>query len=193
MGLGTVSSASRAELGNVLCCGPDTDMPWAALLRLVNRAGVHLRKVPIKKPDTSDTVKPEARTLPEKQSRLGPSLRIKGEICGSEDLLIDGSVEGNVQLEKQKLTLGPTSNVTADIIAGDVIVGGSLKGNVRAKNRIEIKKDGSVTGDLTTPQISIEDGACFKGSIEIEKGREKETDQNSFSPTNSVQKTAAHV
>jgi cytoskeletal protein CcmA (bactofilin family) len=168
-------------------------MPWAALLRLVNRAGVHPRKVPIKTPDTSDTVKPEARTLPETQSRLGPSLRIKGEICGSEDLLIDGSVEGNVQLEKQKLTLGPTSKVTADIIAGDVIVGGSLKGNVRAKNRIEIKKDGSVTGDLTTPQISIEDGACFKGSIEIEKGREKETDQKPFSPMNSVQKTAAHV
>ncbi|HEX8879021.1 MAG TPA: polymer-forming cytoskeletal protein, partial [Candidatus Acidoferrum sp.] len=59
----------------------------------------------IKKPDTPDTVKPEARTLPAKQSRLGPSLRIKGEISGSEDLLVDGSVEGMVQLEKQKLTL----------------------------------------------------------------------------------------
>jgi len=180
----------------VLCCGPDTDMLWAALLRLVNQGGLHPRKVPmwdIKKPDTSDTVKPEARTLPAKQSRLGPSLRIKGEISGSEDLLIDGSVEGIVQLEKQKLTLGPTSKVTADIVAGDVIVSGSLKGNVRAKTRIEIRKDGSVTGDLTTPQISIEDGACFKGSIEIEKGPEKEADQNSFSPTASVQKSAAHV
>lgn len=180
----------------MLCCGPDTDMLWAALLRLVNQGGLHPRKVPmwdIKKPETSDTVKPEARTLPVKQSRLGPSLRIKGEISGNEDLLIDGSVEGIVQLEKQKLTLGPTSKVTADIVAGEVIVSGSLKGNVRAKTRIEIRKDGSVTGDLTTPQISIEDGACFKGSIEIEKGPEKEADQNSFSPTASVQKSAAHV
>jgi cytoskeletal protein CcmA (bactofilin family) len=147
----------------------------------------------IKRPDTLDTGRPEARTLPAKQSRLGPSLRIKGEISGSEDLQIDGSVEGTVQLDKQKLTLGPTSKVTADIFAGDVIVGGTLKGNVRAKNRIEIKKDGSVTGDLTTPQISIEDGACFKGSIEIEKGPEKEASQNSFSPPDSVGKSAAHV
>ena len=85
------------------------------------------------------------------------------------------------------------SKVTADIIADDVIVGGNLKGNVRAKSRIEIKKDGSVTGDLTTPQISIEDGACFKGSIEIEKDREKEADPNSFSPTGSAQKSVAHV
>lgn len=180
----------------MLCCGPDTDMLWAELLRLVNQAGIHPRKVPmwdIKKSDTSDAVKPEVRTLPAKQSRLGPSLRIKGEISGSEDLLIDGSVEGIVQLERQKLTLGPASKVTADIVAGDVIVGGQLKGNVRAKNRIEIKKDGSVTGDLTTPQIAIEDGACFKGSIEIEKDREKEADQNSFSPAGSVQKSVAHV
>ena len=180
----------------MLCCAPDTDMLWTALLRLVNQGGVHPRKVPmwdIRKPDTLDTVKPEARTLPAKQSRLGPSLRIKGEISGSEDLLVDGSVEGIVQLEKQKLTLGPASKVTADIFAGDVIVGGQLKGNVRAKNRIEIKKDGSVTGDLTTPQISIEDGASFKGSIEIEKGQEKEAEQNSFSPTGSVQKSVAHV
>ena len=147
----------------------------------------------VKKPDTSDTVKPEARTFAPKQSRLGPSLRIKGEISGSEDLLIECSVEGIVQLEGQKLTLGPTSKVTADVFAGDVIVGGNLTGNVRAKNRIEIRKHGSVTGDLTTPQISIEDGACFKGSIEIEKGQEKETDQNSFSPTESVQKSVAQV
>src|SRR6516225_3454968 len=170
-------------------------MLWAALLRLINQGGLHPRKVPmwdLKKPDASETVKPEARTLPAKQSRLGASLRIKGEISGSEDLLIDGSVEGVVQLEKQRLTLGPTSKVTADIVAGDVIVSGSLKGNVRAKTRIEIRKDGSVTGDLTTPQISIEDGACFKGSIEIATSAERETVENSVSPTESVRSRVAH-
>ena len=146
-----------------------------------------------RKPEVPQTVKLEPRDLSAKQSRLGPSLRIKGEISGNEDLQIDGAVEGIVQLDKQKLTLGPTSKVQADIIAGDVIVGGNLKGNVRAKSRSEIKKGGSVTGDLTTPQIAIEDGACFKGSIEIEKTAQKETDQNSFSPTDSVQNSVAQV
>jgi cytoskeletal protein CcmA (bactofilin family) len=174
-------------------------MQWAALLKLVNQTVPNWRRsVPvldIRKPNAPDTetVKQEPRNPPAKQSRLGPSLHLKGEISGSEDLLIDGSVEGIVQLEKQKLTLGPTSQVKADIIAGDVIVGGNLKGNVRAGSRIEIKKDGSVTGDLTTPQISIEDGASFKGSIEIERRAEKETDQDSLPPTESVPNSSAHV
>jgi len=145
------------------------------------------------KPNLPEPVKPEAISLPPTRSWLGPSLHIKGEIYGSEDLLIDGSFEGIVQLEKQKLMLGATSRVKADISAGDVIVSGNLQGNVRAKSRIEIKKDGSVTGDLTTPQISIENGARFKGSIEIETSAEKETVENPLSPTESVRSNVAHV
>jgi len=103
---------------------------------------------------------------------------MKGEISGSEDLYIYGMVEGLVQLDERKLTVGTTAKVTADIIAGEVIVCGNVRGNVRAKNRIEIKKEGSVTGDLTTPQILIEDGAYFKGSIEIGRVAEKEGDKN---------------
>lgn len=72
--------------------------------------------------------------------------------------------------------------MTADIVAGDVVVYGNVKGNVCAKNRIEIKRDGSVTGDLTTPQILIEDGAFFKGSIEINRSAEQEADSNVFPP-----------
>jgi cytoskeletal protein CcmA (bactofilin family) len=87
-------------------------------------------------------------------------------------------VEGLVQLDERKLTVGTTAKVTADIIAGEVVVCGNLRGNVRAKNRIEIKKEGSVTGDLTTPQILIEDGAYFKGSIEINRSVQKEADKN---------------
>ena len=113
-------------------------------------------------------------------ARLGANLHLKGEITGSEDLRIDGTFEGLVLLDGGKLTIGPTAKVTADIVAAEVAVSGNLKGNVRAKNRIEIKKDGSVTGDLTTPQILIEDGAFFKGSIEIESV-EKGT-QTSASP-----------
>ena len=103
---------------------------------------------------------------------------MKGEISGSEDLYIYGMVEGLVQLDERKLTVGTTAKVTADIIAGEVVVCGNVKGNVRAKNRIEIKKEGSVTGDLTTPQILIEDGAYFKGSIEINRSVQKEADKN---------------
>src|SRR5258705_12740603 len=108
-------------------------------------------------------------------ARLGSSLHVKGEIAGSEDLLIDGSVEGLIQLDERKLTVGATAKVTADIIAREVVVYGTVKGNLRAKDRIENKKDGSVNGDLTTARIMIEDGAYFKGSIEIDKSAEKET------------------
>ena len=114
---------------------------------------------------------------------LGPSFRVKGEISGNEDLLIDGSVEGVIQVPEGKLTIGTAAKVSADIVAGAVAVYGQLKGNVHATDRIEIKKDGSVTGDLTTPQIMIEDGAYFKGSIEIAKSPEKGADKILSSPT----------
>jgi len=102
-------------------------------------------------------------------ARLGGSLHVKGEITGNEDLHIDGSVEGLIQLEDRKLTIGASAKVTADIIAREGVVYGNVKGNLRARDRIEIKKDGSVVGDLTTARIMIEDGAYFKGSIEIDK------------------------
>ena len=109
---------------------------------------------------------------------LGSSLRVKGDISGTEDLLIDGSVEGLIQLEGRRLTVGATAKVTADINARDVVVYGSVKGNVRATGRIEIKKDGSIIGNLKTAQIMIEDGADFKGSIEIDRSPAQEAGQN---------------
>jgi len=124
-------------------------------------------------------------------SRLGSSLHLKGEISGNEDLDIDGRVEGLVHIDEGKLTVGATAKLTADVIAGEVIVYGSVNGNVRGKGKIEIKKDGSVNGDLTTAQIIIEDGAYFKGSIEIEKSAEKEGDKNVSSRTASTPVTPA--
>jgi cytoskeletal protein CcmA (bactofilin family) len=119
-------------------------------------------------------------------ARLGSSLHVKGEITGNEDLLIDGTVEGLVQLEDRKLTVGASAKVTADVIAREVVVYGNVKGNLRARDRIEIKKDGSVVGDLTTARISIEDGAYFKGSIEIDKTGDAadEASKSSFSRAN---------
>jgi cytoskeletal protein CcmA (bactofilin family) len=103
---------------------------------------------------------------------------VKGAITGTEDLLIDGSVEGLIQLDERKLTVGTTAKITADINARDVVVYGYVKGNVRATGRIEIKKDGSVIGNLTTAQILIEDGADFRGTIEIDRSATKEGDKN---------------
>src|SRR5580692_11646634 len=118
-------------------------------------------------------------------ARLGASLHVKGEITGNEDLAIDGSVEGLVQLEDRKLTIGASAKLTADVIAREVVVYGNVKGNLRARDRIEIKKDGSVVGDLTTARIMIEDGAYFKGSIEIDKAGDASDDSSkAFSRAN---------
>src|SRR5215813_12447428 len=124
---------------------------------------------------STDAMRPLGSNTAGGSARLGASLHVKGEITGNEDLLIDGSVEGLVQLDERKLTVGATAKLTADIIAREVVVYGTVKGNLRAKDRIEIKKDGSVNGDLTTARIMIEDGAYFKGSIEIDKSAEKES------------------
>lgn len=108
---------------------------------------------------------PSARSL----STLGASLEIKGKISGEEDLQIDCKVEGSVALNGQRLTVGRTGQLSSEIWARDVIVYGNVIGNVHATDRVEIKKDGSLTGDITTARISVEDGAYYKGRIEIER------------------------
>jgi cytoskeletal protein CcmA (bactofilin family) len=118
---------------------------------------------------SSDAIRPVSTAAAGAVARLGASLHVKGEITGNEDLHIDGSVEGLIQLEERKLTVGVSAKLTADVVAREVVVYGSVKGNLRAKDRIEIKKDGSVVGDLTTARIMIEDGAYFKGAIEIDR------------------------
>jgi cytoskeletal protein CcmA (bactofilin family) len=100
---------------------------------------------------------------------LGASLEIKGKIIGEEDLQIDGKVDGPVSLEGRRLTVGRTGKLNSEISAGEVIVHGAVTGNLRARDRVEIRKDGSVIGDISAARISIEDGAYFKGRIEIDR------------------------
>jgi len=100
---------------------------------------------------------------------VGTGFRIKGELSGNEDLLIEGTVEGPIRLADHKLTIGLSGKLTSDVVAREIIVHGSVKGNLQASERIEIMKNGSVVGDLTTARILIEDGASFKGSIEIDR------------------------
>ena len=127
---------------------------------------------------SANAVRPSDSTGDRAKGRLGSSLHVKGEITGTEDLVIDGSVEGLIQLGEGKLTVGTAAKLTADVIAHDVVVYGQVKGDVHVKGRIEIKKEGSVIGNLTTAQILIEDGADFRGTIEIDRGASQETQKN---------------
>ena len=110
---------------------------------------------------------PSARNL----ACLGASIEIKGKISGEEDLQVDGKVEGPVALAGQRLTVGRTGQLNSEVTAREVVVYGKVTGNLRASDRVEIKKDGSVTGDIVTARISIEDGAFFKGRIEIDNAK----------------------
>jgi cytoskeletal protein CcmA (bactofilin family) len=123
--------------------------------------------IPFNSPSTNRTSSPTARNL----ACLGSSIDIKGRISGEEDLQVDGKVEGPIALAGQRLTVGRTGQLASEVIARDVIVYGKVTGNLRASDRVEIKKDGSVTGDIITARISIEDGAYFKGRIEIDRAK----------------------
>jgi cytoskeletal protein CcmA (bactofilin family) len=103
---------------------------------------------------------------------LGETIEVKGKISGEEDLQVDGKVEGPISLQGQRLTVGRTGQLNSEVNAREVVVYGKVHGNLRASDRVEIKKDGSVTGDVITARISIEDGAFFKGRIEIERGKQ---------------------
>jgi cytoskeletal protein CcmA (bactofilin family) len=108
-------------------------------------------------------------------ARLGASLQIKGHITGTEDLLIDGRVDGPISLRGHELTVGSTAQLNSEIHSGEVIVYGKIVGNLHASDRVNIKKDGSVIGDISTARISIEDGAHFKGRIEIDPTKSQAT------------------
>ena len=110
---------------------------------------------------------PTARSM----ACLGSTFTIKGEISGDEDLQIDGKVEGPVSLLNHRLTVGHSAQLSSHINAREVVVHGKTVGNIRVRDRVEIKKDGEVIGNITTARLSIEDGAYFKGSIEIERSK----------------------
>ncbi len=103
------------------------------------------------------------------QATIGKSLIIKGEVSGSESLYIDGKVEGAINLPGNRVTVGRNGQVAANIIAREVVVLGKVRGNVQASDRVDIRSEGSLTGDVAAARISIEDGAYFKGGIDIRK------------------------
>lgn len=109
-------------------------------------------------------------------ARLGAGLQIKGDVTGTENLQIDGKVDGPITLHGHELTVGPSAQLNSDIHAGQVVVYGKVVGNVHAHNRVDVKTDGSIIGDISTTRISIEDGAHFKGRIEIDPTKSQAAD-----------------
>ena len=107
------------------------------------------------------------------QATIGKSLVIKGEVTGSESLYIDGRVEGSINLSGNRVTVGRNGVVSANINAREIVVLGKVRGNITASDRVDIRSDGSLTGDVVAARISIEDGAFFKGGIDIRKAGQK--------------------
>jgi cytoskeletal protein CcmA (bactofilin family) len=103
------------------------------------------------------------------QATIGKSLIVKGEVSGSESLYIDGKVEGAINLPGNRVTVGRNGQVAANIMAREIVVLGKVRGNCQASDRVDIRSEGSLTGDVIAARISIEDGAFFKGGIDIRK------------------------
>jgi len=110
---------------------------------------------------------------PGDQATVGKGLVIKGEITGSESLFIDGKVEGSINLPGNRVTVGRNGQVAASISAREIVVLGKVRGNVTATDRVDIRAEGALTGDVSAARISIEDGAFFKGGIDIRKPETK--------------------
>jgi cytoskeletal protein CcmA (bactofilin family) len=113
-------------------------------------------------------------------SYLGPGLQIKGEISGNEDLKLDGKVDGSVSVGGFRLTVGPGAHLNADLVAREALISGEVNGDISAVDRIEIMKTASIVGDLSTGRIIIEEGAFFKGDVEVGKTGQIGTDLDSL-------------
>ena len=120
------------------------------------------------------------------QATIGKSLVIKGEVTGSESLYIDGRVEGSINLSGNRVTVGRNGVVAANINAREIVVLGKVRGNLTASDRVDIRSDGSLTGDVVAARISIEDGAFFKGGIDIRKAGSKPEEVKAASSTPEV-------
>jgi len=112
---------------------------------------------------------PEPRQHGREVVNIGKSVVIKGELSGSEDLTIEGQVEGKIELKENVLTIGPNGKIKAQVFAKALIVQGEVHGNISATEKVEIRDGGSVDGDIISPRVAIADGAHFRGSVDMQR------------------------
>jgi cytoskeletal protein CcmA (bactofilin family) len=123
---------------------------------------------------------PEIRRIERDMVNIGKSVVIKGELNGSEDLTVEGHVEGRIELKDHVLTIGPNGKIKAQVFAKAVIVLGEVNGNVTASEKVDIRDGGSVDGDIIAPRVAIAEGAHFRGSVDMQrKGQPQSTSQSS--------------
>lgn len=115
---------------------------------------------------------------------IGKSVVIKGELSGSEDLTIEGHVEGRIDLKGNVLTIGPNGKIKAEVFAKAVVVLGEVTGNVTASEKVDIRDNGSVDGDIASPRVAIAEGAHFRGSVDMQRAGVKAQAQNQPSQAN---------
>jgi cytoskeletal protein CcmA (bactofilin family) len=113
---------------------------------------------------------------------ISQGIRIKGEITGSEDLFVDGPVEGKLNLANGSLTVGPNGTVKADVVAREVIVRGRIEGKIAGRERVQLWSTGHVTGEVQTQRLAIEDGAVLRGKVETGKPIEKNVENRGSAP-----------
>src|SRR5262252_3174715 len=117
-------------------------------------------------------------SAPIEQASIGRSLTIKGEISGGESLYIDGRIEGTINIPDHRVTVGRNGSVKADVNAREVVIMGKVQGNIICSDRLDIRSEGSVTGDVVVQRISVEDGAILKGSVQVQAASEQKHKQN---------------
>lgn len=126
--------------------------------------------VPSKEVVAVDVPKYETR---HEVAHIGKAVLIKGELSGSEDLYLDGEVEGTIELHQNCLTIGPNARIRAHVNAREVIIHGKVDGDIQGSERVELKRSAVLVGDIRAQRVAVEDGAYFKGAIDVQRGENK--------------------
>jgi len=130
-------------------------------------------------------------SVPVEQATIGRSVVIKGEVSGTESLYIDGRIEGTVNFADHRITVGRNGSVAANISAREVVILGKVQGNIQCTDRLDIRSEGALTGDVITQRISVEDGAVLKGSVQVRAVEHKQDKSQAQKQTHAESKSAA--
>ena len=144
-------------------------------------------------PPTNSYTPVKPATSPMDQANIGRSVVIKGEVTGAEALFIDGRVEGTISFPENRVTIGRSGNVAANIVAKELVIMGKVRGNVDCADRLDIRSEGELSGDVITHRISIEEGAVLKGGVEVRQSDKNTQGQNKPEPPKAMAATAGNA